>query len=85
MSSGVSFDFRPRGQHRRGERPLLVRPPFVHSGMFILGTYSEPGFSPPVVAFMHDFHSVSDDERRQMAQSTILLCEMLYQQQENQP
>jgi hypothetical protein len=53
--------------------------------MFILGTYSEPGFSPPVVAFMHDFHSVSDDERRQMAQSTILLCEMLYQQQENQP
>jgi hypothetical protein len=86
MSKGVDFDFRPRGQYRRGERPLFVRPPFNQSGQIIYGTYSEPGFSPPVVAFMHDFYAVSADEQRQMVESTLLLCEMMYHQQlENQP
>ena len=84
MSKGVVFDFTPRGIARDGR--LRVRPPFNQSGQIIYGSYSEPGFSPPIVAFMHDFYSVSADEQRQMVESTILLCEMMYHQQlENQP
>ena len=82
MSKGVDFDFRPRSQHGRGKRPLFVRPPFNQTGMIVYGTYSEPGFSPPVVAFMNDFYSVSAEEQRQMVESTIALCEILYQQKE---
>jgi hypothetical protein len=48
----------------------------------IYGTFAEPGFSPPIVAFMHDFYSVSAEEQRQMVESTILLCELKYNQQE---
>jgi hypothetical protein len=80
MKKGVEFDFRPRGIHVG--RLLKPGPPFNQSGQMICGTYSEPGFSPPVVALMHDFYSVSAEEQRQMVESTILLCEMLYQQQE---
>jgi hypothetical protein len=80
MSKGIVFDFRPRvisaGQI------LRPGPPFNQSGQMICGTFAEPGFSPPIVAFMHDYYSVSAAEQRQMAQSTILLCEMMYQQQE---
>jgi len=83
MSKGVVFDFRPRGVHA-GHR-LKPVPPFNQSGSMICGTFAAPGFSPPIVAFMHDFYSVSADERRQMVENTILLCEMIYQQQENQP
>jgi hypothetical protein len=82
MSSGVVFDFHPRGISL-GKR-LKPEPPFNQSGMLLYGTYAEPGFSPPVVAIMHDFYSVSAEEQRQMVESTVLLCEMLYQQQENQ-
>ena len=81
MSRGVVFDFRPRKSTAR-DRLLRVRPPFNQSGQLIYGTYSEPGFSPPVAAFMHDFYSVSAEEQRQMAESTIALCEILYQQKE---
>ena len=83
MSKGVAFDFRPRGIH--AGHLLKPLPPFNQSGQVIYGTYAEPGFSPPVVAFMHDFYSVNAEEQRQMVESTILLCEMMYQQQENQP
>jgi hypothetical protein len=83
MSKGVVFDFRPRGITKGAL--LKPGPPFNQSGQMICGTYSEPGFSPPVVAFMYDFYSVSADEQRQMVESTLLLCEMIYQQQENQP
>jgi hypothetical protein len=83
MSRGVTFDFRPRGIH--AGHLLNPLPPFSQSGQVICGTYAEPGFSPPVGAFMHDFYSVNAEEQRQMVESTILLCEMMYQQQENQP
>lgn len=83
MSKGVVFDFRPRGITMG--KLLKPEPPFNQSGQIIYGSYSEPGFSPPVVAFMHDFYSVSAEEQRQMVDSTILLCEMLYTTQENQP
>jgi hypothetical protein len=82
MSKGIVFDFRPRVLAR--DRLLKPGPPFNQSGLIIYGTFSDKGFSPPIVAFMHDFYSVSADEQRQMVQSTILLCEMMYQQQENQ-
>jgi hypothetical protein len=81
MSKGVDFDLRPRKFLARN-RLLHVRPPFNQSGMIIYGTYSEPGFSPPVVAFMNDYYSVSAEEQRQMVESTIALCEILYQQKE---
>jgi hypothetical protein len=83
MSKGVVFDFRPRGIAR--DRLLCVRPPFNQSGQIIYGTFSDPGFSPPIVAFMHDFYSVSAEEQRQMVESTIALCELKYNQLENQP
>ena len=84
MSKGVVFDFRPRMLAR--DHRLKPGPPFNQSGQIIYGTYSEPGFSPPVVALMHDFYAVSADEQRQMVESTIMLCEMMYHQQlENQP
>jgi hypothetical protein len=83
MSKGVVFDFRPRGITMG--KLLKPRPPFNQSGQVIYGTYADPGFSPPVVAFMHDFYAVSADEQRQMVENTIMLCEMIYQQQENQP
>ena len=81
MSKGVVFDFRPRKSAAR-DRILRVRPPFNQTGMLVYGTYSEPGFSPPVVAFMHDYYSVSAEEQRQMVESTIALCELKYYQQE---
>jgi hypothetical protein len=83
VSKGIDFDFRPRFLAR--DLSLKPKPPFNQSGQIIYGTFAEPGFSPPIVAFMHDYYSVSAAEQRQMAQSTILLCEMMYQQQENQP
>lgn len=83
MSKGIVFDFKPRVISVK--QILKPGPPFNQSGQIIYGTFSEPGFSPPIVAFMHDYYSVSAAEQRQMAQSTILLCEMMYQQQENQP
>jgi hypothetical protein len=84
MSKGIVFYFRPRVLAR--DWALKPGPPFNQSGQIIYGTYSVPGFSPPVVAFMHDFYAVSADEQRQMVESTILLCEMMYHQQlENQP
>ena len=84
MSKGVDFDFRPRVISVK--QILKPGPPFNQSGQIIYGTFSDKGFSPPVVAFMHDFYAVSADEQRQMVESTILLCEMMYHQQlENQP
>jgi hypothetical protein len=80
MSKGIDFDFRPRTLAR--DHRLKPRPPFNQSGQLIYGTFAEPGFSPPIVAFMHDFYSVSAEEQRQMVESTIALCEMLYQQKE---
>jgi hypothetical protein len=80
MSKGVVFDFRRRVIAR--DRLLKPGPPFNQSGQLIYGTFAEPGFSPPIVAFMHDFYSVSAEEQRQMVESTIALCEMLYQQKE---
>jgi len=80
MSKGVVFDFKPRGITLR--KRLKPMPPFNQSGQVIYGTYSDSGFSPPIVAFMHDFYSVSADEQRQMVENTILLCELMYQQQE---
>lgn len=83
MSKGVVFDFRPRILAR--DHRLKPGPPFNQSGQIIYGTFSDKGCSPPIVAFMHDYYAVSAAEQRQMAQSTILLCEMMYHQQENQP
>ena len=80
MSKGVVFDFRPRGVHA-GHR-LKPVPPFNQSGQMICGTFAEPNFSPPIVAFMHDFYAVSADEQRQMVLNTIMLCESMYHQQE---
>ena len=80
MSKGVVFDFTPRGIARDGR--LRVRPPFNQSGQIIYGSYSEPGFSPPIVAFMHDFYAVGAEEQREMALNTIALCELKYNQQE---
>ena len=83
MSKGVVFDFRRRVIAR--DRLLKPGPPFNQSGQIIYGTFADPGFSPPIVAFMHDFYSVSAEEQRQMVESTIALCELKYYQLENQP
>lgn len=83
MSKGIVFDFKPRVISVK--QILKPGPPFNQSGQIIYGTFSDKGYSPPIVAFMHDYYSVSAAEQRQMAQSTIMLCEMMYQQQENQP
>jgi hypothetical protein len=80
MSKGIDFDFRPRSIS--GRQLLLPRPPFNQSGQIIYGTFADPGFSPPIVAFMHDFYSVSAEEQRQMVLNTIALCELKYNQQE---
>lgn len=80
MSKGVVFDFRRRVIAR--DQLLKPGPPFNQSGQIIYGTFADPGFSPPIVAFMHDFYSVSAEEQRQMVESTIALCELRYNQQE---
>lgn len=80
MSKGVVFDFRRRVIAR--DRLIKPEPPFNQSGQIIYGTFADPGFSPPIVAFMHDFYSVSAEEQRQMVESTIALCELRYNQQE---
>lgn len=80
MNGGVTFDFRPR---KIGDRVRLhVCPPFAASGQMVVGSYTEPGFSRPVVAFMHDYYSVGAEEQRRMAENTIALCELLYEQQQ---
>lgn len=77
---GVTFDFGPRliGGGREALRPC---PPFMASGQVIVGSYKEPGYSAPIVAFMHDYYSVSAEEQRRMVENTIALCEMLYAQE----
>ena len=77
---GITFDFKPR--HTGRDRCLKPCPPFMASGQMIIGSYEEPGFSGPIVAFMHDYYSVSAEEQRRMAENTIALCELLYSQQE---
>lgn len=85
MSKGISFDFQPRTVGDR--RTLHVCPPFKSHGPLVLGSFKEPGYSGPIVAFMHDYYSASAEEQRQMALNTIALCEILYfyTTQENQP
>lgn len=80
MSKGISFDFRPRTV---SERALRVCPPFRASGQLVVGSFKEPGFTGPIVAFMHDYYSVSAEEQRQMALNTVALCEILYTTQES--
>ena len=80
MSRGIDFDFRPRGIS--GRQLLHPRPPFNQSGQVIYGTYADKGYSPPIVAFMHDYYSVGAEEQRQMVLNTIALCELKYNQQE---
>ena len=81
MSKGIAFDFRPR---TIGDRVLLrVCPPFNVCGQLVIGSYKEPGYSGPIVAFMHDYYSVGAEEQRQMALNTVTLCEMLYTTQES--
>jgi hypothetical protein len=80
MSKGIDFDFRRRVIARY--RLLKPGPPFNQSGQIIYGTFPDKGYSPPIVAFMHDFYSVSAEEQRQMALNTIALCELKYNQQE---
>ena len=81
MSKGISFDFQPRTV---GGRAILhVCPPFRVSGQIVLGSFKEPGFTGPIVAFMHDYYSVGAEEQRQMALNTVALCEMLYTTQES--
>lgn len=83
MSRGISFDFKPRTVG--GRATLQVGPPFRTHGQLVLGSYKEPGYSGPIVAFMHDYYSVGAEEQRQMALNTIALCEILYTTQEHQP
>ena len=81
MNRGITFDFRPR---TIGDRVLLrVCPPFKIHGQLVLGSYKEPGYSGPIVAFMHDYYSVGAEEQRRMAENTVALCEMLYTTQES--
>jgi len=80
MSKGISFDFQPRTV---SERTLRVCPPFRASGQLVVGSFSEPGFTGPIVAFMHDYYSVGAEEQRRMAENTVALCEILYTTQES--
>jgi hypothetical protein len=81
VNRGITFDFRPR---TIGDRLLLhVCPPFRIHGQLVIGSYKEPGYSGPIVAFMHDYYSVGAEEQRQMALNTVTLCEMLYTTQES--
>lgn len=76
MNRGITFDFRPR---TLGDRlTLRVCPPFRIHGQLVLGSYKEPGYSGPIVAFMHDYYSVGAEEQRRMAENTVALCEILY-------
>lgn len=79
MSKGVSFNFQPRTV---SERVLRVCPPFRASGQLVVGSFNEPGFIGPTVAFMHDYYSVGAEEQRRMAENTVALCELLYEQQQ---
>ena len=81
MNRGITFDFRPRTVGDRA--PLHVCPPFRIHGQLVIGSYKEPGYSGPIVAFMHDYYSVGAEEQRQMALNTVTLCEMLYTTQES--
>lgn len=79
MAKGIEFDFKPRTLS--GGKLARPCPPFMASGQMIIGSYEEPGFSGPIVAFMHDYYSVSAEEQRRMAENTIALCELLYSQE----
>lgn len=69
MSKGVEFysDFK-------------FRPPYTSEGPNIYGR-SSMGFV-GVAAYMHDYYSVGAEEQRHMAENTIALCELLYEQQQ---
>lgn len=75
MSKGVEFYF------KRADK-LKFTPPFSTSGQLVFGRNADGG-CPLIVAFMHDYHSVSAVEQRRMALNTIALCEMLYTTQES--
>ena len=79
MSNGIEFDFRPRLLDKGVF--LHVCPPFVASGQMIVGSFKEPGFSGPIVAFMHDYYSVSSEQQRLMAENTVALCYLKYEQE----
>lgn len=81
MSKGIDFDFRPRTVS--SVTTLHPGPPFNQSGQIIYGTFPDKGYSPPIVAFMHDYYSVGAEEQRQMALNTVALCEILYTTQES--
>ena len=68
MSKGVTFySFKHLG------------PPFSSVDANVYGQ-SRLGFY-EVVAYMHDYYSVSAEEQRRMAENTIALCELLYSQE----
>lgn len=75
MSKGVEFYF------KRADK-LKVTPPFSTSGQLVFGRNADGGVS-LIVAFMHDYHAVSAEEQRRMAENTVALCEILYTTQES--
>lgn len=71
MSNGVEFL----------EYLTKAAPPFSTHGIVVFG--KTPHGFPKAVAVMHDYHSVSTEEQRRMAENTVALCEILYTTQES--
>lgn len=74
MSKGVEF-------YINSIADIKFIPPFSTSGQLVLGRNADGGIS-LVVAFMHDYYSVSAEDQRRMAENTVALCEILYTTQE---
>lgn len=56
-----------------------LAPPYAQDGAHIYGRSSMGLIAH--AAYMYDYYSVSAEEQRQMAENTIALCELLYQQE----
>lgn len=73
MAKGVDFYLKRKDKRK-------ISPPFSASGQLVVGRDVETD-STLVVAFMHGYYSVSAEEQRRMAENTIALCELLYEQE----
>lgn len=74
---GVTFYFGPRRDKR------TVWPPFKAFGQMVLGTWAAgDSVQRPIVAVMHDYYGASIEERKQMSENVIALCEMKYAEKE---
>lgn len=84
MSKGVEFHYMARVPVGDGRyRAVIAAPPYVNVRDQIFGKFTQNSITSTVLAaVMHDYYSVGAEEQRHMAENTIALCELLYEQQQ---